>query len=869
MFGRRRNKADFADEIRSHVELEADELETEGRSQQEAYRKARIAFGNMAAAEERFSMRHRIVWLDNAWRDIRFAIRQLVRNPGFATTAIFVLALGIGAGTAIFAFVNAALLEPLPYANPTRLMSVNESDPAYPVWPLSYPDFLDWQRLNKSFSSLDVYSDAGYLLRTPSGAEPVQGARVSGRFFRTLGVTPTLGRDFSAGEDRIGGPDVVLLSYASWLHRFAGRRDVIGQSVDLDSKSYTIIGVLPRGFSFAPSASAEFWVPLNTLSPHEQSREFYNFSGVGRLRDGVDAQTALTELKSIASVLQNHYSTSGRKEGASVVPLSEAIVGDIRPVLLTLLGGSVLLLLIACVNSASLVLVRSESRRKEFAVRGALGATPARLLGQFAIEAILLTFLSGTAGVMAAAGMVRLLGSLIPKDIASNMPFLGSAGLNLHTVAFAAAIAVIAALLLAATPALRSSHQQGRDALTEGGRGTAGRFWQRLGTHLVVVEVAIAIVLLTGAGLLGKSLYRLLHVPFGIETQHLATLQVTASDNVYKTDQQTAQLYREIARRLGSLPGVTSAAITTTLPVQCDCPINWIRVPGRPFHGERNDVVERHVSANYLSTLHASLVRGRWFNDADDASHPGVVIINQALARKNFPGENPIGQKLENFDGSPKSMREIVGVVGDIREGPLDEDIWPAEYFPINQTYDRSFSVVVRTSQRPEALLPVIATAIHQIDPSLGVSDEETLMGQIDITQAAMLHRSSAWLLGGFAAVALVLSVIGLYGVIASSVNQRTREIGIRMALGAQRKSVYGLVLGQAGRLTAIGVAIGLVCSIGTSLLMRSMLFGVQAWDVATLSCAALILAMASMLASFLPARRAASVNPTDALRAE
>ena len=309
-------------------------------------------------------------------QDLRFALRQWRRNPGFALTAILILALGMGASVAIFGFVDAALLEPLPYANPDRLMSVNESNLEAPRWPLSYPDYLDWQRLNKSFSSLDVYGGAGYLLRTPSGAEPVQAERVSGGFFQTLGVHPMLGRDFNPGENRPGGPNVVILSYGAWLHRFGARRDAVGQTVDLDNEAYTVIGVLPRAFSFAPGGNAEFWVPLNRFSPHEKMRTFYNFWGIGRLRDGVTMQAAQAEMAAIAKQLQRQYGITGRDLTASVVPLSEIIVGDVRPILLTLLGGAGLLLLIACVNVASLVLVRSESRRREIAVRGALGATP-------------------------------------------------------------------------------------------------------------------------------------------------------------------------------------------------------------------------------------------------------------------------------------------------------------------------------------------------------------------------------------------------------------------------------------------------------------------------------------------------------------
>ncbi|HEX4580548.1 MAG TPA: ABC transporter permease, partial [Acidobacteriaceae bacterium] len=346
MFRRRRSAEDFAEEIRMHLELEADTLESEGLSEEEARRKARVEFGNVHAAEERFYLKDRIEWFDNLLRDVKFAIRQMVKNPAFAATAILVLALGIGASVAIFAFVDAALLEPLPYANPNRLVSVNESGADSPRWPLSYPDYLDWQRLNKSFSSLDVYGGAGYILRTGSGAEPVQAERVSGGFFKTLGVRPMLGRDFSAGENRPGGPNVLLLSYSAWLHRFGARRDVVGQSVDLDSRAFTIIGVLPRAFSFAPSGNAEFWVPLNTFSTHETMRGFYNFWGIGRLRDGVTAEAALAEMKTIAKLLQRQFPTAGFDLSASIVPLSEVIVGDVQPILLTLLGGAVLLLCI-------------------------------------------------------------------------------------------------------------------------------------------------------------------------------------------------------------------------------------------------------------------------------------------------------------------------------------------------------------------------------------------------------------------------------------------------------------------------------------------------------------------------------------------
>jgi predicted permease len=521
------------------------------------------------------------------------------------------------------------------------------------------------------------------------------------------------------------------------------------------------------------------------------------------------------------------------------------------------------------VNVASLVLVRSESRRHEIAVRGALGATRSRLVWQFVTEGLLLAALGSVTGAFVAAGIMRLLAGLVPKDMASNMPFLEGVGLNAHTAAFVAAIALLAALLLAATPALRLSFQDVRDGLSDGVRGGSGRLWRRLGANLVIAELAIAVVLLAGAGLLGQSLYRLLHVPLGFDPNHLPTVDVMAPGTVYTSDEQITGLYREVLRRVSSLPGVESAGMTSMLPVQCNCAIDRIHFPGRPDHGEHNDVDERHVSAGYLQTLKATLVRGRFFTDADDASKPGVVVINQALARKYFPGQNPVGQRIANDESGRPSVWEIVGVVDDVREGPLDVDTWPAEYFPISQATQRPFTLAVRTRQDAATLLPLLVSTLHQIDPNLGVSDEATMAAKIDTTQAALLHRFSAWLVGGFAVMALVLGVVGLYGVIAYSVSQRTREIGVRMALGARRSSVYALIMRQAGWLTMAGLAIGLACSVGTSLLIRKLLFGVQAWDAVTLGCVAVLLGLAAMAASFLPARRAASVNPTDALRAE
>lgn len=866
------NRKNFGSELDEEMAFHRAQAEREfiagGLSPEAARYKVLQQFGNSTLLREQS---HGIVSFraETVLQDIRFGMRQMRKRPAFAITATLILALGMGVSVAIFGFVDSALLQPLPYANPSRLMSVDESAAVFPRSNLSREDYDDWKRLNRSFSSIEVYTGTGYLLRGAASTEPVPAARVSDGFFTTLGVKPFLGRVFLAGEDKPGGAKMVLLSYGTWVKRFGARANVIGQSVNLSGDAYTIVGVLPREFSFAPRGNAEFWAPLLDKNGCEQRRSCHNLDGIGRLRDGVSAQAAMQDLKAIAAQLERQYPGSNQGQGVSLLPLSEIIVGDVRPILLTLLVGAGLLLVIACVNVASLLLVRSESRRREIAVRGALGATRARLSRQFVTEGLLLASAGCAGGFAVAKWLMMLMTRMVPKDVAPRVPFLAQVGINGHTAAFAAMIALLAAVVLAATPVLRLSFQDIQDGLGEGGRAAAGRLWRRMGANLVVVELAVAVVLLVGAGLLGQSFYKLLHVETGFDTTHLATVQVMAPDNLYTKDPQKIALYREIQRRLGSLPGVQSVGLASVLPINCNCNTDWIRFVGKPFHGEHNEVDERDISPGYMNTLKARLVRGRMFREDEDASKPQAIVINETLARKFYPGEDPIGKKVADLSLDPKSMREVIGVVADVREGALDDAVWPTEYQSIYFGTDNQFSVAVRTAQDEKTVLPIVVSTIRQIDPNLGVYGEITMTDQMSASQSAVLHSLSTWLVGGFAVIALVLGVVGLYGVIAYSVSQRTREIGVRMALGAQRSSVYKMVMGEACWLTATGVGIGLISSVGTSLLMRKVLFGVAVWNVPTLLGVALVLGTASLAASFLPAHRAASINPTEALRAE
>jgi macrolide transport system ATP-binding/permease protein len=802
-------------------------------------------------------------------QDLRYAARQLRKSPGFAFTAILVLTLGISASVAIFGFVDAALIKPLPYANPSRLVEVTESVTMIPRANLSYPDYLDWKKQNQVFTSMDVYNGTGYLLTSSAGTEPVSGTRVSDGFFHTLGVAPMLGRDFYAGEDLPAAPYTVILSYTAWQKRFAGRNTVTGETVTLSGVPYTIVGVLPQGFHFAPSTNAEFWTTLHPSDSCAQRRSCHNLIGIGRLKDGVTVAAALAEMKGIARQLELQYPNENRDQTASVIPLPEAIVTNIRPILLVLLAGAGLLLVIACVNVSSLLLVRSESRKREIAVRGALGATRGRLVRQFITEGLVLMAAGSVLGIAAAAATMRTLTHLISKDMMTTMPYLAGLGLNSHVLIFAAAISVAAAALFSLPPVLRLPLARLREGLTEGGRGHAGTLWRRFGANLVVVELAIAVILLVGAGLLGKSFYRLLHVEVGFQTDHLATLQIALSDSSYPKDEQIAAVQRQILKRVTTLPGVQSAGISSVLPVSFNGNTDWIRFVGRPYDGKHIEVNQRDVSPEFFSTLHARLMRGRYFTEADDASKPLVVIINQTLARKYFPGEDPIGKRIGDTELKPKSIKEIIGVVEDVHDGALDAEMWPAVYYPINQDTDSFFSLVARTSQAEGTLLPTLVAAVHEIDPGIGTLNEATMTDRINNSPTAYLHRSSAWLVGGFATLALLLGVIGLYGVIAYSVSQRTREIGVRMALGAQRGSVYQLIMKEAGWLAGAGIAAGLLCSIAAATLIRGLLFGVHPWDGGTLVAVCIVLAVSALLASYIPARRAASVDPMVALRYE
>ena len=801
-------------------------------------------------------------------QDLRFAIRQLRKNPGFALTAVVVFALGIGASTAIFAFVDAAFIKPLPYRDPSSLVALYERIPVGDRYHISYGDYLDWKQLNRSFSSFAVYRPDRFTLKTTSNGEEVHGATVSDGFFHTLGVVPMLGRDYRPGEESKSAQQTVILSYETWRQRYADR-NVLGQTITLDGVPRLIIGVLPSDFHFAPMGAARFWVTL-----HYQNDAFPRigapYYGVARLKPHVSLAAAYADLTSIAHQIAIAYPNTNRDRTANAIPLTEAIYGDVRPTLVALLGGAGLLALIGFVNVSSLLLIRAESRRRETAVRGALGASRLRLIRQFAVEGFLLAAVGGILGLAVTVGGVAILIRQVPQGSLASMPYLQGLHFNAHLLLFAVGLSLLGGLFFSAGPVLQLLLSDLHAGLLEGGRTAAGRTWRRAGASLVVVELAITVVLLVTAGLLAKSFYRLLHEDVGISADHLAVLHVL--DQESSTDAQSLATQRRVRVAMAALPGAISVGQAEKLAIDNseEYPASFAhyRVVGRSYTGQGDEASNRAVSVGYFETVRARLLQGRYFSETDDLTKPRVALINRTLAKQVFNGEDPIGKVIVNefYTGSPV---RIIGVVDDIGEGPLGTSSTASVYNALNQNPTNDFFVTVRTAGSAEAMLPLMVNTIRGLSSSLIANGQDTMESRINNSQAAYLHRCAAWLVASFAVLALLLGTIGLYGVTSYSVGQRTREIGVRMALGAQRSSVYQLILREACWLAALGVAAGILASFATAGLLRSMLFGVSTRDTGTVISVVCVLAVSAIVASFVPARRAASIDPAEALRTE
>jgi macrolide transport system ATP-binding/permease protein len=808
--------------------------------------------------------------METILQDLRYGLRTLLKSPRFTVTAVITLAVGISANVAIFTFVDATLLRPLPYKDAQQLVEIYDTreQTVSSQFEASYPDYLVWKEQNQVFSAVAGYNGGGTVLRGQGAPEVLPGAVVSDNFFATLGVQPVAGRDFASGEDLASAAPTVILGYGFWQRRFGGKRDVIGQVLTLGRNQVTVIGVLPQGFHFAPVGDPDVWQPLQATGGLRDRRNLHWLNVIARLKPGVSRDSAAAGMKVLMEGLEKQYPASNTKLRTTITPLNEVIVGNIRPILLLLLGAVVLLLMIACANVANLLLARSLSRRREVAVRTALGASRWRLVRQMLTEGILLSLTGGVLGVVLAEWMVKAFVAAIPQALLNFMPYLKMMSIDGGVLLFALGIALLTGVLFALAPAFRLSGEHIHDAFRDGARGSQSTGWRRFASALVVAEVAISMVLLFGAGVLGKSFYRLLQVDTGFNYHNVSTMAVIAPSAQYKTNAQQIAFYKTLLDRVQAMPGVKSAGITSTLPIGQGNTSNVV-VVGQPYTGQGFEANSRSVDTQYFQTLQAQLVAGRWFNETDAAEAPQRVIVNKTFVNMFMRGLDPVLQQVRFTYNDQEKPRQVIGVVNDIKEAQLDAPALPAIYTPFLQDPGTFQYIVVRSEQDPRAALEQTKAAVRQLDPNAVTLQDQTMEDFIQRSPVAFFHRYPAWLAGLFAFMALVLGSIGLYGLVAYSVSQRTQEIGIRMALGARRGNVLQMVLMQGIRLIVPGVMIGIGGGIAAALLARSLLFQVSAWDPAIFVIVTVLLAAVTLVASFIPARTATKVDPMVALRYE
>src|SRR5262245_6112463 len=816
-------------------------------------------------------------------QDLRSVARMLLKKAGFTVIAVFTLALGIGANTAIFSVVNAVLLNPLPFVESDRLMALGQNEPRNraALSNFSFRNFADLRDQIKAFERLAAYYNSNFTLTGQNEAVLLRGAVITADLFPLLGASPAFGRAFLLEEDKAGGGSEgrpAILSWECWRQQFAGDPAVVGRSVILNNTSFTIIGVMPEGFRFPIQARpTELWV--STAIDYERSvgpgsimveRGYLGWRVIGRLKPGVTSEQAQAEAEVIAASLVSQFPRINEGMSFRVMPLLESMAGNQRSTLLLLLGAVGFVLLIACVNVANLLLERAISRRREINVRLALGAGRWRIVRQLLTESVMLAGLSGAIGVMLAMWGTNLIVALSPEGIIR----VAEAQLDLRVLAFTALVTLITGIAFGLAPALIISKSNLAEALKEGGRGaTGGIYANSTRSLLVVVEIALALVLLVGAGLLIQSLVRLQKVALGFDPHNALTFNVAKSVDRSTSPSQTADFYRQLTERLKALPGVVNASVVFQLPLSGTGASTGLVIEGQPGDlGDRPFGVIHSVGPEYFRAMGIQLVKGREFTERDDLSSPRVLIINEALARKHFPNEDPIGKRITpGFSSVPitgdDGRREVVGVVADVKHHSLQGAPQPEIFFAQAQMPMSTTSVVLRTSSDPRALVNAARGVVHSLDenaPVYGVRTLEEILGR----SVATPHFNTL-LLGLFAAVALILTAVGIYGVISCSVSQSTQEIGIRVALGAQASDVIKLIVGQGMVLSLVGIVIGLLAAYGLTRLMSNLLYAVTVTDPLTFILVPLLLAAVACLACYLPARRATKVDPMVALRCE
>jgi len=876
-FGKRRNERELDDEVHSYVDLLAAEKIGHGMSPEEARRTARIELGGVEQVKEDVREAHAGAWLDTVIQDIRYGARMLVKNPGFTAIAVLTLALGIGANTAIFSVVQGVLLAPLPYRQPDRLVMVWESNPRFPhVW-TSYPNFQDWQRDAQSFQQMAAFRQQGYDLTNPGAPEHVDGSAVTAGFFNALGVGLTLGRDFSPQEDRHGGAPALIISDRLWTNRFARSPQVLGQPITLDGVDYFIVGVLPHEFRFW--SDADVYTPLGQGDPLiiDARGSHDGIGAIARLKPQVSISRAKAEMATIQSGLDQLYPDDNRDLGTDVMPLKQAIVGDTRGILLMLLGAVGLVLLIACSNVANLFLARSAARSREFGIRAALGANRARLIRQLITESVLLSLAGGALGVLIAVPGVRSLLTALPESLLRR----ANISVNAPVLLFTFGVSIVVGILFGLAPALKNWNTDPQAALKDGGRGSTSPH-NRAQSILVVVQMALTLVLLVSAGLLFRTILQLSGVDPGFDIQHIITFKVGVSRSLMKTVASTRVAYQQLIERIREIPGVQAADFTDTVPLsgQGGTIPFWIGSQKPVSLQAAPRLVGFLTGPDYFRTMGIPLLRGRLFAPQDTIKSPCVVVIDSVFTRIYFSDSNPLGQTITFGFTSPTGPCRIVGVVRHVRHWALDDpatSIQNQMYFPLNQDPDQwvpvgypYLTVVIRTQLDSAAVVPAIKTAVYGADSDQPVYDIRTM--QNIVSESMSSQRFPMMLLGVFAALALLLASVGMYGVISCAVAQRTHEIGIRIALGAEKKDVFRLIVGRGLRLALTGVAVGAITALILTRVLASfahLLYGVRANDPITFALVSVTLVMVALLACYVPARRATKVDPIIALRHE
>jgi putative ABC transport system permease protein len=806
-------------------------------------------------------------------QDLRYGARMLAKKPGFTLVAILTLAIGVGANTAIFTVINAALLRPLPYEDAERLMVVDTTmrREAVEVRATSYPDFVDWRDQNTVFERIAARNSASFTLTGGAEPERVNGELVSADYFPLLRARAVMGRTFLPEEDRT--PDthrVALVGYGLWQRRFGGSKALVGQTIQLSDGNYTVVGIMPEGFR-GVSDEAEIWLPMMMVSSirttdNLRQRDQRWLRAVARLKPGVTPAQAQTEMDAVTRRLEQSYPDSNRSRGARVTPLHERFFGDLQLTLWILLGAVGCVLLVACANVANLQLQRAAGRAPEMAVRLALGATPRRLIRQLLTESLLLALIGGALGVLLALWSVDFLIKLSPVSFPSFVKLT----VDGRVLGFSLLISVLTGAMSGLAPALQTSRRTLNETLKAGGRNASGGLGRnRLLGSIVVSEIALAFTLLIGAGLMIRSLQRLQAVDPGFNSDRLLTMWVSLPAARYPRE-QIAAFSQQLRERLQSLPGAQSVALASDLPLSGSTSAGPIELEGQPATpgGDEIRMYRHRVTPGFFSTVGIPLVKGRDFTANDHAQAPGVVIISEAMARRYWPNEDPIGKRLRE-SGSENPWLSIVGVAGEVkyRGLPQNPNADPDVYFPLSQRPVRDLNLAARSGVDPDSLVSAVRGVLQKLDPDLPAYDVTT-MAQTVANHTAQ-SRFSALLLGVFGALALALAAIGIYSVMAYAVEQRSREIGVRVALGARAGDVLKMVIGQGMRLALAGVALGLGAALALTQLMKRLLFGVGAADPLTYGAIALLLTLVALMACYVPARRATKVDPIVALRTE